>query len=94
MKEGDSRVRVRETSEDAVLLALKMKEEHMSQGMQNVSKVEKGKETDSSLELVLQTPFQTSHLQNCKIISQLVSSTCAELLLIAIIFLRFSFNFT
>lgn len=48
MKEGDNRVRVRETSEDAVLLALKMKEEHMSQGMQNVSKVEKGKETDSS----------------------------------------------
>lgn len=40
---GDNRIRIRETSEDAVLLALKMKEEHMSQGMQDISKAEKGK---------------------------------------------------
>lgn len=43
MKDGDNRVRVRETSEDAVLLALKIKEEHMSQGMQDAPKAEKGK---------------------------------------------------
>lgn len=48
MKEGDNKVRVREISEDAVLLALKMKEEHMSQGMQDACKAEKGKETHSS----------------------------------------------